>query len=97
MKDSLKFFPIVTFFAFLIKTMIIPASFPDALIISALVSYIILDQLRLKDTKLATYDKTIQEMKQNQEKYEVDIKNLQANLNGVKMGVGMRTLQGKQG
>lgn len=97
MKDYLKFFPIVTFLAFLVKTMAIPASFPDALIISALVCYVILDQLRLKDVKLATYDATIKELKQTQEKYEVDIKNLQANLNGVKLGVGMRTLQGKQG
>ncbi len=95
MKDSLKFFPIVTFLAFLVKTMIIAASFPDALIIAALVCYVILDQLRLKDTKLATYDATIKELKQNHEKYELEIKNLQANLNGVKMGVGMRTLQGK--
>lgn len=97
MKDYLKFFPIVTFLSFLVKTMVIPASFPDALIISSLVCYVVLDQLRLKDAKLMSYDKTLAELKSIQEKQEIDLKNLQANINGVKLGVGMRTLQGKQG
>lgn len=97
MKDYLKFFPIVTFLAFLIKTMIIPASFPDALIISALVCYVILDQLRLKDKKLANYDAVIKEIKQNQEKIDLDVKNVQNNVNSIKLGAGIRTLQGIKG
>lgn len=97
MKDYLKFFPIVAFLAFLIKTMIIPASFPDALILSALVCYIISDQLRLKDAKLTKYDNLIKEIKQNQEKLDLDVKNVQNNVNGIKLGAGIRTLQGIKG
>lgn len=96
MKDYLKLFPIITFLAFLVKTVVIPASFPDALIISALVCYVILDQLRLKDQKIASYDKTIKELQDLQQKQEVDLKNLQANINGVKLGVGMKTLSGNR-
>ena len=94
MKDYLKFFPIVTFLAFLVKTMVIPASFPDALIILGLVGYVVLDQLRLKDQKIASYDQMIKELQQTQQKQEIDLKNLQANINGVKLGVGMKTLSG---
>jgi hypothetical protein len=97
MKDYLKSFPIVAFLAFLVKIMIIPVSFPDAIVLSALVAYVILDQLRLKDKKIASYDQIIKELKETQAKQEIDLKNLQANINGVKLGVGMRQLQGNKG
>jgi peptidoglycan hydrolase CwlO-like protein len=96
MRDHLKLFPIVAFLAFLVKIMIIPASYPDAIVLSALVAYVIFDQVRLTNTKIASYDQTIKELHQTQAKQEVDLKNLQANINGVKLGVGMRQLQGNK-
>lgn len=96
MKDTLRFFPLILLLLSLIKTIILPPSFPDALIISALVAYVILDQVRLTNTKIASYDQIIKELKETQAKQEIDLKNLQANINGVKLGVGMRQLSGNK-
>lgn len=88
--------PYLTLLAFLSKTMLIPASIADALIISALVLFIIADQYRLKDKKLAKYDEIIAKLQENQQKTEIDLKNTQASINSVKLGFGVRTVNGQK-
>lgn len=93
MKDTaFKLFPFVAFAAFLVKCLIMAPTVADSVIFCALVAYIILDSLRLTDKrneemqkKLTTYEQQLIEMKN-------DIRNVQNNVNGVKLGMGIRQM-----
>jgi hypothetical protein len=87
--------PLVAFVAFLMKIMITSPSFPDAVVLGALISYVILEQTRLKDKK---FEETAQKMKNLEDinkKFQDDIKNLQTSVSSMKMSTGLRPVPNK--
>ena len=61
MEKVTKYLPYCILIALFTKIMIIPASIPDAFIFLCTVCYVVLEQLRLKDHKIASYDAVIKE------------------------------------
>lgn len=93
MKDfAFKLFPFASFLAFLVKCIVIPATLADSIIICALVSYIILESLRLTLKQTKELKEIIQNFQDQLIKNETDIKNVQNNVNGVKLGLGVKSL-----
>jgi len=97
MKETInKLFPFALLLGYLVKTIIIPATLPDSFIVASLVSYIVLEQLRLKDKKLAEYDKKIETLSQRFEKFDVDLKIVQGSNNSVKAALAMKPILGNR-
>lgn len=93
MKDfTFKLFPYAAFLAFLVKCIVIPATLADSIIFCALVSYIILDSLRLTLKQTKEFTEKLQKFQDQLIKNETDIKNVQNNVNSVKLGMGIRPL-----
>lgn len=86
------YFPIAAFFAFLVKTMMLPPTFPDALILASLVGYVILNQLRLKDKTLAKYDEQLRLLEEKTEKNINDIKLNQTSISSMKLSSGLKSV-----
>lgn len=78
--------------SFLVKISIFSSSLPDALIFLSLVGYVVLEQLRLKDKKLAEYDAIVKELKDKQFEFDQTLKNTQASVNSVKLGIGVKSM-----
>ncbi len=95
MKKISEMLPIVAFLGYLCKIMVFPATFPDAIVTIALIAYITVDHMRLTTPKLAKYEEELKILKEKQVQLDIDIKNVQASTNGLKLSVGMRTVNGK--
>lgn len=74
--------------------MIFSATFADSIIICSLISYVILNQLSLKDVTLQKYDTLLRELKEKQEKQDELIKIVQSSNNAVKASMAMRNVMG---
>ena len=96
MKKASIALPFVAFVAYLIKTMIVPASFADSILVLGLISYIILSQLSLKDKTLEKYDAILKELKDVQSGHELRIAALQSSQSALKASVGMRSVHGNK-
>lgn len=94
MEKLLKFTPLMAFSAYLIKTILYSPTIPDAIIIFALVSYIVFEQMRLKDKQIREYDEKLAAFVKKHDEQTQEIKNVHAGLNSVKLGINMRSVQG---
>jgi hypothetical protein len=93
MEKLIKLVPIIAFLAFLVKTIHTPPSIADALILFALVSYIVAEQMRLSFKQTREYDKKLAQFVQEHEKQTLELKTLQGHVNSIKLGVGLRQVQ----
>lgn len=84
-------YPMVILFAFLVKTMIISATFPDALIIFGLIAYQFLSQEQFISKKVKDFNKAIVEFKETQDRQTKKIEQLEGNLSSVKLAAGVRS------
>lgn len=87
--------PIITFLGFLAKTMIIPATFPDSIILCALISYIVLDNLRLKDQTHQKYEQKLVELALVIEKQGQRLQGVESSITAVKASTGLRQITQK--
>jgi hypothetical protein len=94
MKKITTFLPFLAFIAYLTKTVVIPATLPDSIVICSLISYIILSQLSLKDKTLEKYDAQLKELKDKLEMQDHLIKTVQGSNNAVKAAMAMRPVMG---
>lgn len=88
--------PFIAFLAYLTKTIVIPASLADSVIICSLISYIILSQLSLKDKTLEKYDSQLKEIKDQLTAHDHLIKTVQGSNNAVKAAMAMRPITGSK-
>lgn len=95
MRNWVKLLPILSFLAFLIKTILFSASFPESIILLGLISYVLIDEMKLTAKKLAEYDEKLKELKEIQEKMAIEFKIVQSSANAAKMVQGMRPLTPK--
>ena len=96
MKHVSSYLPFLAFVAYLVKTLIIPATLADSVVICSLISYIILSQLSLKDKTLQKYDALLKDLKDKQELQDQLIKTVQGSNNAVKAAMAMRPVMGNK-
>lgn len=96
MKNLGIFLPLVSFTAYIIKILIAPPTIADALVLGILVSYIVFDQLRLKDKTLQAYDTQLVEVKEQHRLLLTKIEAVQGGTNAVKAAMLMRPTQGNK-
>jgi hypothetical protein len=89
--------PLAAFLLFLGKNMVLPPSFPDAIILASLVTYIILESLRLENKEFKKLEEKLQSMAQLAEKQQQDMKNIQSAISSIKLSSGLRTINQKNG
>jgi len=90
MEKLLRLLPLFAFSGFLVKTILFSPSIPDALILFALVSYIVAEQLRLKDAQIKEFDKKLHDFTKKHDEQTQELKTLQGHVNSIKLGVGLR-------
>ena len=94
MKKLKLLLPFLAFVSYLAKTIVVPATIPDAIILCGLVAYIIISQLTLKDSTLEKYDASFKELKEKQEAIEAKLVLLQSSNSAMKASIGMRQVMG---
>ncbi len=96
MKTPLQALPFAAFLAYLIKTIIVPATIADSIVLLGLISYIILSQLSLKDKTLEKYDSLIKELKDEHHLLDQKLQALQSSNSAIKASMGMRQVMGSK-
>lgn len=96
MQKVIHLLPVAMLLSFLIKIMILTPTISEALVFFSLVAYVVLEQIRLKDKQLAKYDQLVKEMGDKLQHFEQELKNNQASINSVKLGIGVRSVNGQK-
>lgn len=85
--------PLLTLLAFLIKTILVPASIADALILFSLVGYVSVDQFRLRDKRLADLEAKLKQFQETQTHFQIEIDKAKSSVNSMKVGMGVRGIK----
>lgn len=83
--------PLLTLLVFLGKTIMIPASIPDALILFSLVAFVAIDSFRLKDKKIEEFNKKLAEFEETQAQFRQKVEKAENSVNSIRVGMGVRS------
>jgi hypothetical protein len=96
MVDKIKsILPIAAFCIFLGKILIFSANIAECVVILGLIAYVILNELRIKDKKLAIYDSQITKLQEANQKLEADVQTCRSAISSIKLSAGLRNINHK--
>lgn len=85
-----KWLPYFTFSIFMVKILAFTPSFADSFIVLALIGYIFISELRIKDKKFEEINTYLHESKEVAAKQQQEIKHLQTVMSSMQMINGMK-------